>query len=47
MKKEYDSPTIAVIMFDNEDIITSSGILGNEIGSNAADDLYFSEIFGL
>ena len=48
MKKEYFSPEISLVMFDNEDIIVTSNVfdmlLENEKERNP--DLGFSELFG-
>lgn len=47
MKREYTAPEISIMVFDNEDIITTSSIMDNIVGSDAAEDLYFSTIFGI
>ncbi len=49
MKKEYSIPMISIVMFDNEDIITSSGIdFDNLLNFTVGDgnDLLWEELFG-
>lgn len=45
MKKEYQTPDVTVVKFDNEDIITSSdGVLSNFVANGKLNEGGFSSL---
>ena len=44
MKKEYQTPDVTVVKFDNEDIITSSGGLSNFYANGLLNEGGFSSL---
>lgn len=46
MKKEYESIECSIIYFDNEDIVTTSGLTKNTVNADSpAADIDFAEHF--
>ena len=47
MKKTYNELDVSIIKFENEDIVTSSGLMGFEHDAlNPDNTIGFDEIFG-